>query len=116
MDDLAGKLNEILNNPTEMAKFQQMANNLLGQINTEQQGNTPEQPAQQPTQQSQNNSTGGIDFSQLASLLGQQSVPSQTPQTNNNPLSALSSLGGFGKRSGNIKRKNGVSPRCSILL
>ena len=34
MDDLAGKLNEILNNPTEMAKFQQMANNLLGQMNT----------------------------------------------------------------------------------
>ena len=39
MDDLAGKLNEILNNPTEMAKFQQMANNLLGQMNTEQQNN-----------------------------------------------------------------------------
>ena len=47
MDDLAGKLNEILNNPTEMAKFQQMANNLLGQMNTEQQNNAPEQPAQQ---------------------------------------------------------------------
>ena len=31
MDDLAGKLNEILNNPAEMAKFQQMANNLSGQ-------------------------------------------------------------------------------------
>lgn len=53
MDDLAGKLNEILNNPTEMAKFQQMANNLLGQMNTEQQNNAPEQPAQQSPQQSQ---------------------------------------------------------------
>ena len=52
MDDLAGKLNEILNNPTEMAKFQQMANNLLGQMNTEQQNNAPEQPAQQSPQQS----------------------------------------------------------------
>ena len=71
MDDLAGKLNEILKNPTEMAKFQQMANNLLGQMNTEQQNNAPEQPAQQSPQQSQSNSTGGIDFSQLASLLGQ---------------------------------------------
>ncbi len=65
MDDLAGKLNEILNNPTEMAKFQQMANNLLGQINTEQQGNTPEQPAQQPTQQYQNNSTGELTLASL---------------------------------------------------
>ena len=111
MDDLAGKLNEILNNPTEMAKFQQMANNLLGQINTEQQGNTPEQPAQQPTQQSQNNSTGGIDFSQLASLLGQQSVPSQTPQTNNNPLSAWSGLGGLGNALGTLSGGgSGVSP------
>ena len=62
MDDLAGKLNEILNNPTEMAKFQQMANNLLGQMNTEQQNNAPEQPAQQSPQQSQSNSTGGIDL------------------------------------------------------
>ena len=52
MDDLAGKLNEILNNPTEMAKFQQMANNLLGQMNTEQQNNAPEQPAQESPQQS----------------------------------------------------------------
>ena len=52
MDDLAGKLNEILNNPTEMAKFQQMANNLLGQMNTEQQNKAPEQPAQQSPQQS----------------------------------------------------------------
>ena len=110
MDDLAGKLNEILNNPAEMAKFQQMANNLLGQMNTEQQNNAPEQPAQQSTQQSQSNSTGGIDFSQLANLLGQQSAPAQTPQTNNNPLGALSSLGGLGNTLGALGGGNGVSP------
>ena len=111
MDDLAGKLNEILNNPTEMAKFQQMANNLLGQMNTEQQNNAPEQPAQQSPQQSQSNSTGGIDFSQLASLLWQQSAPAQAPQTNNNPLGALSSLGGLGNTLGALGGGgNGVSP------
>ena len=110
MDDLAGKLNEILNNPAEMAKFQQMANNLLGQMNTEQQNNAPEQPAQQSTQQSQSNSTGGIDFSQLANLLGQQSAPAQTPQTNNTPLGALSSLGGLGNTLGALGGGNGVSP------
>lgn len=111
MDDIAGKLNEILNNPAEMAKFQQMANNLLGQMNTEQQNNAPEQPAQQPTQQSQSNSTGGIDFSQLASLLVQQSAPTQAPQTNNNPLGALSSLDGLANSLGALGGGgNGVSP------
>ena len=100
MDDLAGKLNEILNNPTEMAKFQQMANNLLGQMNTEQQNNAPEQLAQQSPQQSQSNSTGGIDFSQLASLLGQQSAPAQAPQTNNNPTWCFVFFRRFGKYSG----------------
>ena len=111
MDDIAGKLNEILNNPAEMAKFQQMANNLLGQMNTEQQNNAPEQPAQQPTHQSQSNSTGGIDFSQLANLLVQQSAPTQAPQTNNNPLGALSSLDGLANSLGALGGGgNGVSP------
>ena len=113
MDDLAGKLNEILNNPTEMAKFQQMANNLLAHLQAVKgkQNNAPEQPAQQSPQQSQSNSTGGIDFSQLASLLGQQSAPAQAPQTNNNPLGALSSLGGLGNTLGALGGGgNGVSP------
>ena len=110
MDDLAGKLNEILNNPAEMEKFQQMANNLLGQMNHEQQSNIAEQSPQQ-NNQSQNNG-GGIDLSQLAGLLGQQSAPAQTSQTNNNnSLGALSSLGGLGNALGALGGNgNGVSP------
>ncbi len=64
MDDLAGKLNEILNNPAEMAKFQQLANNLLGQ------NGTAAQSAPAPQQQA-----GTPDLSALAGLLGQQSAP-----------------------------------------
>lgn len=95
MDDLAGKLNEILSNPAEMAKFQQMADNLLGQMNTGQ--NNAQQSAQQPVQNPpQNNNGGGFDLSQLSNLLGQQSAPAQTPQNNSNPLGALSSLGNLG--------------------
>ena len=45
----------------------------------------------------------------LASL--QQSAPAQTPQTNNNPLGALSSLGGLGNTLGALGGGgNGVSP------
>lgn len=102
MEDLAGKLNEILNNPAEMEKFQQMANSLLGQMNTEQQNNMPEQSKQQPIsqqqqQQNQNNNTGGLDLNMLSSLLAQQAAPEQTQPTNNNAAGALSSLGGLGQ-------------------
>ncbi len=118
MDDLAGKLNEILNNPAEMAKFQQMANNLLGQMNTEQQNNPPSgQQSQQSAQQPQSNSAGGIDFSQLAGLLGQQAASVQTPQTNNNPLGALSSLGNLGNTLGALGGTgNGVSPEMLNMI
>ena len=120
MDDLAGKLNEILSNPAEMAKFQQMANNLLGQMNTGQQTNqqtntgqnlVQQQPTQQPVEnQQQNNNGGGLDLSQLSALLGQQSTPAGAPQDNSNPsgnsgglgnlLGALGGSGGLGNALG----------------
>ncbi|MFR1215347.1 MAG: hypothetical protein ACLSCV_12170, partial [Acutalibacteraceae bacterium] len=106
MDDLAGKLNEILNNPAEMAKFQQMANNLLGQMNTEQQNALSNQRS---NPHSNLKAIHRRLFSQL-NLLGQQSAPAQTPQTNNTPLGALSSLGGLGNTLGALGGGNGVSP------
>ena len=111
MDDLAGKLNEILNNPAEMAKFQQMAGSLLEQMNTDQQNNVQEQPKQQSAAQQKNNN-GGLDLTMLSRLLGQQSVSAPTQQTNNsqnNALSALGSLGGLGNALGAMGGNSGVS-------
>ncbi len=94
MDDLAGKLNEILNNPAEMAKLQQMASSLLGQTASAAQNTGSEQH----TQPAQNNS-GGVDLSRLAGLLGQQTASGQTSQSNG-MLDTLSALGGLGNNQG----------------
>lgn len=89
MDDLAGKLNEILNNPAELAKFQQMASSVLGQQNN------ASQPAPVPVQDTPSQ-TGGVDLTQLANLLGQQQPSAQTPAANQagGLGGALSALGG----------------------
>lgn len=90
MDDLAGKLNEILNNPAELAKFQQIASSVLGQQNN------ASQPAQPVPVQDTPSQTGGFDLTQLVNLLGQQQPPAQTPTADqvSGLGGALSALGG----------------------
>ncbi len=128
MDDLAGKLNEILNNPAEMEKFQQMANSLMGQINASQQDNSlPAQqpqveqqaPAQSHSQQNQP-SSGGFDLSQLSSLLGQSTTSAPAQQNNynhtTNTLSTLGNLGGLGNALSALGGNNGASPEMLNTL